>query len=77
MSRTSAAREPARVVTGDPAAILPPFFRSGEVAEWLKAHAWKACIRETVSWVRIPPSPPVHRLWSSIHVRLPSISPRK
>src|SRR6516162_492914 len=59
MSRTSAAREPARVVTGDPAAILPPFFRSGEVAEWLKAHAWKACIRETVSWVRIPPSPPV------------------
>jgi hypothetical protein len=28
------------------------------VAEWLKAHAWKACIRETVSWVRIPPSPP-------------------
>ena len=31
---------------------------SGEVAEWLKAHAWKACIRETVSWVRIPPSPP-------------------
>ena len=31
---------------------------SGEVAEWLKALAWKACIRETVSWVRIPPSPP-------------------
>ena len=30
----------------------------GEVAEWLKALAWKACIRETVSWVRIPPSPP-------------------
>src|SRR5215472_1074653 len=53
-------RRDRRVVTGDPAAILPPqFFRSGEVAEWLKAHAWKACIRETVSWVRIPPSPPV------------------
>src|SRR5580704_11641349 len=34
---------------------------SGEVAEWLKALAWKACIRETVSWVRIPPSPPIHR----------------
>ena len=31
----------------------------GEVAEWLKAHAWKACIRETVSRVRIPLSPPV------------------
>ena len=31
---------------------------SGGVAEWLKAHAWKACIRETVSWVRIPLPPP-------------------
>ena len=30
----------------------------GEVAEWLKAHAWKACMRVTVSWVRIPLSPP-------------------
>lgn len=30
---------------------------SGEVSEWLKEHAWKACIRESVSWVRIPPSP--------------------
>jgi hypothetical protein len=28
------------------------------MAEWLKAHAWKACIRETVSWVRIPLPPP-------------------
>src|SRR6266576_6086793 len=28
------------------------------MAEWLKAHAWKACIRETVSGVRIPLSPP-------------------
>src|SRR5262245_46536958 len=34
---------------------------AGEMAEWLKAHAWKACIRETVSWVRIPLSPPVRR----------------
>src|SRR3569833_2108678 len=32
----------------------------GEVAEWLKAHAWKACIRETVSRDRIPLSPPLH-----------------
>lgn len=31
---------------------------SGEVAEWLKAHAWKVCRRETVSRVRIPLSPP-------------------
>ena len=30
----------------------------GEVAEWLKAHAWKACGRESVSRVRISPSPP-------------------
>ncbi len=30
----------------------------GGVAEWLKAHAWKVCIRETVSRVRIPPPPP-------------------
>ena len=30
----------------------------GEVAERLKAHAWKACKRETVSRVRIPFSPP-------------------
>src|SRR5215204_4694881 len=34
---------------------------SGEMAEWLKAHAWKACVRETVPWVRIPLSPPVAR----------------
>src|SRR5437879_2720947 len=34
---------------------------SGEMAEWLKAHAWKACVRETVPWVRIPLSPPVPR----------------
>ena len=32
----------------------------GEVAEWLKAHAWKACGRESVSRVRISPSPPVY-----------------
>src|SRR4051794_9082300 len=29
------------------------------MAEWLKAHAWKACIGETLSRVRIPLSPPV------------------
>src|SRR5215475_12218873 len=34
--------------------------RSGGVAEWLKAHAWKACLRETVTWVRIPLPPPNH-----------------
>src|SRR5687768_5343455 len=30
----------------------------GDVSEWLKEHAWKVCIRETVSRVRISPSPP-------------------
>src|SRR5690242_9190310 len=33
--------------------------RPGEMAEWLKAHAWKACLGETLTWVRIPLSPPV------------------
>jgi hypothetical protein len=33
-------------------------FNPGEVAEWSKAHAWKACIpSESVSRVRIPLSP--------------------
>jgi hypothetical protein len=31
----------------------------GQVAEWLKAHAWNACIGATLSRVRIPPCPPV------------------
>lgn len=35
------------------------FCRPGELSEWLKEHAWKACIRETVSRVRIPHSPPL------------------
>ena len=29
----------------------------GEMSEWLKEHAWKACKREIVSWVRIPLPP--------------------
>ncbi len=31
----------------------------GEVAEWLKAHAWKACLPERVTRVRIPVSPQI------------------
>ncbi len=31
----------------------------GEMSEWMKEHAWKACKWETVSGVRIPVSPPV------------------
>src|ERR1700722_11628195 len=37
---------------------FPKLF-AGEMAEWLKAHAWKACLLERVTWVRIPLSPPV------------------
>ena len=33
----------------------------GEVAEWLKAHAWKACKGAILSWVRIPFSPPLNK----------------
>jgi hypothetical protein len=32
--------------------------RAGQMAEWLKAHAWNACIRASVSRVRIPLCPP-------------------
>jgi hypothetical protein len=28
------------------------------MAEWSIAHAWKACVGETLPWVRIPLSPP-------------------
>jgi hypothetical protein len=43
---------------GNPQASLIYESRHGEVSEWLKEHAWKACLREIVTWVRIPPSPP-------------------
>ena len=40
----------------------------GEVAEWFKAHAWKACVGETLPRVRIPLSPPrgfdfIQKIW--------------
>lgn len=52
-----------------------PFMRgaAGEMAEWLKAHAWKACVRETVPWVRIPLSPPTP---FQLHRRIGRIIPR-
>src|SRR5262245_43856179 len=28
------------------------------MSEWFKEHAWKACVGETLPWVRIPLSPP-------------------
>src|SRR5262249_43769585 len=54
-------RAPSGFVTRACRVILPASQRSGGMAEWLKAHAWKACIRETVSWVRIPLPPPPTR----------------
>ncbi len=38
----------------------------GEVSEWLKELVLKTSRRETVSWVRIPPSPPVERVRASL-----------
>src|SRR5688572_11557315 len=34
-----------------------PTLTNGELSEWFKEHAWKACVGETPSWVRIPRSP--------------------
>ena len=30
-----------------------PTILLGEMSEWLKEHAWKACVGETLPWVRI------------------------
>ena len=32
---------------------------NGEMSEWSKEHAWKACIEATLSGVQIPFSPPI------------------
>jgi hypothetical protein len=32
------------------------------MSEWLKEHAWKACVGETLPRVRIPLSPPISSL---------------
>src|SRR3982751_5271285 len=45
----------------------------GGVAEWLKAHAWKVCIPETVSRVRIP-LPPLFAMEAKYFTRFPSFS---
>ncbi len=39
----------------------------GEMTEWLKVHAWKACVHENVPGVRIPFSPPA-RSYSFVKV---------
>ena len=41
---------------------------AGEMAEWLKAHAWKACLGETLTWVRIPLSPPHSKALTSLQI---------
>ena len=46
----------------------------GEMAERLKAHAWKACKRETVSRVRIPFSPPLSSLFKFVFLSLSDYS---
>ena len=38
----------------------------GKVAEWLKAHPWKGCIRGTVSRVRISLFPPCFSEFSKL-----------
>src|SRR5262245_18827072 len=40
------------------------------MSEWLKDHAWKECVGETLPWVRIPLSPPLHSLRSFVAVRV-------
>ena len=39
------------------------------MSEWLKEHAWKACMCESASGVRIPLSPPF-KLQSFINIQL-------
>src|SRR6185312_12724707 len=43
------------------------------MAERLKAHAWKACVRESVPWVRIPLPPPTYALRGSNLMKRSSI----
>ena len=54
--------------TGGDTKLLSPLVRpavgessesNGEMSEWLKEHAWKACVGETLPRVRIPLSPPI------------------
>src|SRR5579859_5953043 len=49
---------------------------NGEMAERLKAHAWKACIGETLSRVRIPVSPPTPARFEAPLTSTPSRSKR-
>ena len=46
----------------------------GEMSEWLKEHAWKACVGETLPRVRIPLSPPIN--FCCCYALPPSVYPR-
>src|SRR3990167_9463441 len=50
--------------------LLFIIYTRGEVSEWLKEHAWKACLRENETWVRIPPSPPFPNLFMKTIVKI-------
>jgi hypothetical protein len=56
---------------------IAPAATRGGMAEWLKALAWKACIRETVSWVRIPLPPPPPRMSAILRSRGPPNNPSR
>src|SRR6187549_3388493 len=51
-------------------AARKPLILNGEMSEWLKEHAWKACVGETLPWVRIPLSPPSTAARREIHSEL-------
>src|SRR5262245_51007785 len=63
LGRRRPARPPRRLRRSSPRlySARPEGGSSGEVAEWFKAHAWNACIGETLSGVRIPLSPPIYQ----------------
>ena len=58
---TSADRDPSWVLasTVQPRTLdaFAPSVVLGEMTEWPKVHAWKACVLARVPWVRIPLSP--------------------
>ena len=60
------------------AAIKTAFRMEGQVAEWSIAHAWKACLGESLTRVRIPLCPPSHEkgpAWGLFHEMLRGFEP--
>ncbi len=54
--------------------VLPVYGKNGELAEWLKALAWKAGNWETGSGVRIPHSPPILSIDLSLAIKVKIIN---